>query len=221
MKKILCLLLFLPLFTKAQDSTSHVIFGGISYSNDLSYRLSKAEGEFSYLKNEFDSLESSRYGFSAGIFAGYTINTTLSVQAGLHFTRSGFSIDTLQEVGFTNMKFNYNYLELPIRITHVFKLQRKIQPIVSMGFYAGYLLQHRTTYFVSAEPQRKTYEDGQSLSPLNLGFMGTLGFQKDIAPNYRIQVEGLFRQSFTSISNTPLKRYLFSTGINLSLVRSF
>ena len=221
MKKILCILLLLPLFTKAQDSTSHVFYGGISYSNDLSYRLSKADGDIDYLKQEFDSLESSRYGFSAGVFAGYTINSALSVRAGLHFSRYGFAIDTLEEAGFTNMKFNYSYVELPIRISHVFKLQSKVQPIVSLGLYAGYLLQQKTTHFATGEPQRITYEDGQALSSINLGVIGAVGFQKNIAPNYRIQLEGAFRQSFTPVGDTPLKRYLFSTGVNFSIVRMF
>jgi Outer membrane protein beta-barrel domain len=221
MKKILCILILLPLFSKAQDSTSHVFFGGISYSNDLSYRLSKADGDIAYLKQEFDSLESSRYGFSAGVFAGYNFNAALSVRAGLHFSRYGYAIDTLQAAGFTNMRFNYNYVELPIRISHVFKLQRKVQPIVSLGVYTGYLLQHKTTHFATGEPQRISYEDGQTLSSINLGVIGAVGFQKNIAPNYRIELEGSFRQCLTPIGDTPLKRYLFSTGVNFSIVRSF
>jgi hypothetical protein len=221
MKNIFLLLFFIPVFASAQDSTSYKYFVGITYSNDLSYRLSNADDNLSDMKNDFDSLESARYGFSTGVFAGYYLRPELKLQAGLSFTKSGFVIDTLLEAGLTNMKFNYNYLELPVRLSYVFRMQRKLQPIVSFGLHAGYLLQQKTTHFIIGEPQRQSYRDEQTISSFNLGVAAGLGFQKKIAHNYLFQLEGNFRQSITPLSDTPFKRYLFSTGVNLSLTRLF
>ncbi len=219
MKKLLCIWMLLPLFAQSQDSTLHKVFIGVSFSNDLCYRLAKADNDVLELKSEFDSLESSRYGMTTGIFGGYFIRPNFSIQTGLLFTRRGYAIDTLMAAGLANMKFNYSYLELPIRATHVFRMQSKVQPIVSLGLFAGYMLKHRTTLYEIGAPLRLTYQDGQATSRFNLGVAASCGFQKNIWPNYLFQLDGVFRQSITPLSDTPLKRYLFSAGVNLSLTR--
>lgn len=220
MKKILYVLILFPLFSYGQDSTLHRALG-ISFSNDLCYRLTSAENELTETKKNFDSLEVARYGYTFGVFGGYNVSPNFSVQAGLNFSRRGYAIDTLEEAGLVNMKFSYSFIEVPLRVRYVLRTQRKIQPVVTLGFNTGFLLRNKTFYNEIGIAGRKTYQDGQKMIPINFGIVASLGFQKNIWPNYIFQLDGVYRQSITPLSDTPLKRHLFSAGVNLSLMRLF
>jgi len=220
MKKILCILLLLPLFITAQDTLQHRLTG-ITGGVDICSRFSKADDAVSEMKNEFDSLESGRFGYSAGIVAGFRINERIDLLSGLNFAARGYKIDTLAAAGFVNMKFSYKYIELPVRIVYTLQNGKKIQPLGSIGVAFSYLLQHKTYYELDGSADRNTYNDEQSMSSLNVSLSASLGFRTAIQRGYFFQCEAVVRQSVTALSDTPLRRYLNSGGIGLSLIRAF
>jgi hypothetical protein len=220
MKFIFCFLLLIPAAMNAQDSTSKVMWG-VAYSNDMCYRLSKADAGFDDFKSEFDSLESAKYGYSVGLTFNYAVRSNWTIQSGLNFSEKGYRIDTLKEASLTNMKFHFRYIELPVQVGHVFKSKRTIKPCASFGVYVGYLLSQKTHYTPIGEISSSFLDNSSSLSKVNLGLVTTCGIQTNIQSTYLFKVEAMYKQSLLSLSDGPFNRYLNSLGIVLSLQHSF
>lgn len=220
MKKILWILFLVPFSAVAQDSTGKFLIG-ISFSNDLCNRLSLADDEVVQMKNDFDSLESFQYGMTTGMFAGYSLRSNLTLQAGAYFANRGYKIDTLQQASIANVKFNFRYVEVPVRLNYVFRNSWKLKPFFSAGLSMSLLVQNKTFYRTIGVAGIDDYRDEQKLAPIVYGMNASIGFQKEIQEEYLFQCEVIYRQSVSSISDTPLKRYLNATGINLSLIQKF
>ncbi len=220
MRKLICILFLLPIFSIAQDTTSKFSLG-LSFSNDWCSRFTSTSDELKVMKTEFDSLENGKYGCTAGLFAGYAFHSNMNLQTGIYFANRGYNIDTLSSANLTNLKFQFRYIEIPLRFSYVFNSRYRLRPVVSFGCYGGYLIQQKTNYHQIGIAGIDHFEDDENLSSINFGILASVGFQKMIQEKFTFQVDILCRQSFTSISNTPFKRYLNSAGINLSLSRKF
>ncbi len=220
MKKLIYILFLLPIFSIAQDSTSKFSVG-ISFSNDWCNRFSSADDDVKEMKNEFDSLEAGKYGFTTGLFAGYAFHPSMNFQTGIYFANRGYRIDTLSESSMTNLKFQYRYIEVPLRFSYVFNSSSKLRPVLSIGCYGGYLIQQKTKYRQIGITGFDHFSDKEKLSSINLGVTASFGFQKLIQEKFTFQLDVICRQSLTPLSDTPFKRYLNSVGINLSLSRQF
>jgi Outer membrane protein beta-barrel domain len=220
MRFIFCFLLLIPAAMNAQDSTSKVMWG-VAFGNDMCYRLSKADAGFDNFKSEFDSLESAKYGYSAGLTFSYAVRSNWTIQSGLNFSEKGYRIDTLKEASLTNMKFHFRYVELPVTVGNVFNSKRAVKPCASMGVYVGYLLSQRTTYTPIGEISSHYADNSSALSNVNLGLVATLGMQTTIQSSYLFKVEAMYKQSLLSLSDGPFNRYLNSLGVVLSLQHSF
>lgn len=210
----------MPLFVQGQDSTSKYLIG-LSFSNDFCSRISSADASTEELKNNFDSLESPCYGFTTGMFFEYPLKKNFSLEGGIYYSNRGYRIDSLLELEITDLKFNFRYIELPIRVHYFFNSKSNWKPFVSMGVFTSYLINQKSTYNRIGLANDTEYKSDENLQNFNFGISTAIGFERKMVSDYALRIEGIYRQSITSISDTPLKRHLNSLGINLSLLKSF
>jgi hypothetical protein len=78
----------------------------------------------------------------------------------------------------------------------------------------------QTTGFTSDDVQNNFYNhDG--FSNMNMSVLASVGVDCPLINNWIFKIEPVYRRSITPISNTPLKKYLYSLGINFGLFKSF
>jgi len=112
----------------AQNSTARAgIKGGLNVSNLYS--------------NEIND-QNARYGFNVGVYGQFLSTETFAIQPELLFTTKGNRVDYNSALGSQTIKFNMNYLELPL--VAVFKLGKSAE--IHAGGYAGYLLNTNVNY---------------------------------------------------------------------------
>src|SRR6478736_858443 len=112
----------------AQGSTARAgLKGGLNVSNLYSDNIND---------------ENARYGFNAGIYGQFLSSSVFAIQPELLYTTKGTQAEYHSTLGNQTVKFNLNYLELPLLA--VFKLGRSAE--IHAGGYAAYLLQANVKY---------------------------------------------------------------------------
>lgn len=221
MRLILIISILLPLTGFSQDSTSTKWAFGFQYSNDWCDRWSTADNDNAALKSTMDSLESGRYGFGFGGVVRYQISAKHGFMSGLSFQNRGYKVDTLSQFDFVDMRFNYRYLTLPLQWMWTPETKRNWKPFVAIGLFASYLLNQRTTYLSIGDQLRSELDAADDLSSLSFGSMASLGLQRSIFKSWEVQLSLQHQQALSSISDTPYKRFLYATGINIVLSKRF
>lgn len=113
---------------QAQNSTARYgIKGGLNVSNLYSNTVTD---------------ENARIGFNAGLYGQILSSEAFAIQTELLYTTKGSQADYNSAFGNQNVKFNLNYLELPILA--VFKLGSAAE--IHAGGYASYLLNANINY---------------------------------------------------------------------------
>lgn len=190
-------------------------------SNFYGERFSTSDNELSSLKDEMDSLESAIHAYSFGFICGKSLNPKLTLQGGLGFSKYGYVIDTLSTSGIVDMRFKYKYLEVPVSAVYALNENPKFQPILSFGVFGGFLIGQKTEFDIIGSSASENFSTKEEIQKFNAGLNVSFGFQRQIEQKFKIKVEANYRQSFTSLSDTPVGRYLYAVGLNLSLIRGF
>ena len=200
----------------SQDSLSHWTIGAQG-SGFISYRNLQTSSELEDMKLLFDSIESGMVGMQLGLAAGYHINSSVDISAGITFQRAGYNIDTINEASIAHMKFRYGFLKVPIRAHFNFRKGKINRPFISAGVAANYCIADKTTFTQFGKPTvvelEKESIKGNILSELCF----SAGLMKSITPKttFRIAMEGTWFLS--PLMKGELERRLWSAGLWMSL----
>ena len=218
MRIILFIVSLLPINFMAQDTLSHFRLGG-SIEGDWCDRRSTIDGDQQFLKTQYDSLESGRLRGGLGFCMQYKINNRLSFQSGINYIMRGYRIDTINDSEITNMRYNFNYIELPTYLSVKFRNDKKIQPMIFIGASFRMLVQVQTKFYQIGNNTENVKNENDDILPFAVNACVGIGFSKNIYDKTQLQVAGLFNQSITATTATPYKRFLNSAGIQIAITR--
>ena len=213
---------------KIKDSTKTGKFEiGISFSPDYSYRTLKTDASNQLIKDTRDTLESAKFGYSAGINVAYHFNKKLVIEAGLLFSDKGektkkvafVDVPQGQDPIYYSYKYNYYYLDIPLKADY-YILTGKLKLYVTAGVSGNIFLIQKTTELQghnNSDYQKTTSTFNPGFNRLNIAVIAGAGINLKMSDKLNLKLEPIYRRSITSVINAPVKTYLYSAGINIGI----
>ena len=215
--------LLISLWGNAQTLVQEVpskISIGLTQSFDLGYRISSADAESTWMKNSSDSIETSTLTYSSAVKLQFDLNDKISLRTGIVYAQKGFNYKSGALVGFDRYQEKYSLIEVPIQV--LYKLgENKIKPYVSAGTSIGYLINSQAFYTLENSTKEVKMPLSSDLTKLQVNGILGLGISFSLDQKWTLVSEVNYTQALFSISNGPLKKQLFTAGINLGLFRYF
>ena len=214
--------------TKSVDSTKNRKWEiGFSFSPDYSYRTLKSDADNQSLKEMRDTLEIPKFGFTTGINVVYHFNDRIVLETGLLFSDKG---EKTKKTSFENVpssqlpiyytyKYHYLYLDIPLKVDY-YLLTGKLKLFVTAGVSGNIFINQKTTLLQghdNGDIQKNTTTFNPGFNRFNLAMIAGLGINYKLSSRMNLKVEPVYRRSLTSIANTPIKSYLYSTGLNMGI----
>lgn len=222
---------------KTGDSVPHekkIQFGFI-YSPELSYHILKANADAKFMENIRDTMEIPKFGYSAGINFSYKLTNNFSFEVEALYSDKGertkpydLGNSVIKEsmdkvVSKSSFNNHYYYLDVPLKINY-YLINKKIKFFISGGLSVNTFLYQKISSTI--ENRDGSIDKTKSIShpkfeKINFAALVGIGLNYDLTDKYTFKIEPVYKQSFTSIVNAPIKNYLYSVGINLGIARMF
>jgi hypothetical protein len=220
---LLVSILFITLSGNAQTLVQEVpskISIGLTQSFDFGYRISSADQASNWIKNSSDSIETPTLTYSSAVKLQFELNDKITLRTGILYAQKGINYKSGTLLGFDRYHENFTLLEVPIQV--LYKLgEKKNKPYISLGTSAGYLIKSQAFYTLENSTKEVKMPLSSDLSKFQVNGILGLGMSFSLDQKWTLITELAYTQALFSISNGPLKKQLFTTGINLGLLRSF
>jgi opacity protein-like surface antigen len=219
MKKIISiilLLLTLGAYSQTQDSISYSKFDmGFTYSPEYSYRVLKTNATDSWMKDAYDTLEVPKYGYTLGLQIIYHVNKNLFIGSGILFANRGEKTKKYPVLPINNYTNHYYYVDVPVKANY-YLINKKLKLFLTAGASVNVYVSDKTTTDVgNSAGKKETIDTKLDFSKVNFAFVGGLGIDCPVTDRWYFKLEPSYRRSITPIANAPVKKYLYSYGINL------
>ncbi|MCF8302195.1 MAG: PorT family protein [Bacteroidales bacterium] len=235
----LILIIMLPGFMMAQEKEkpSRELKFSAYFSPDYTYRILEGDGEIpKSLIPMLDSLESPRFGYTAGIGLEIPINPKFALTTGIalsdkgeKYKQSSFVImepdSLLEDLHRVEIIHHYYFIEIPANIQYNLLTGNKLSLYVKGGLSFNFFVNHNQsiTYFYKdgSEEEFSNDPDNKGFSTLSFGAIAAIGVRYQLTPQFELMAEPIFKHHFTSISETDLKQYPYSIGVNVGVAYEF
>ena len=228
MKKLLFILLSLPLFSQAQDSPKSKWSIGANFSTDINYRKLENTTDdpfYDELMEESNTREKNRMGYTGGVTLSYNINPRISLSSGVQFSQKGYhskpiylsfrsigSNGTLETRNRTASYIRtYDYLDIPLHLRYAFG-NRKLQFIAGAGLNLNILIDSREERMIKEENFYQKLNTTKVTTPINLSPMVSVGVNYQLTPKINIMAEPTFRHQMLKNDEYKLTEYLFNVS---------
>ena len=204
---------------------------GLNYSGSYCYRfLMNGDGsEMSdWIIRSRNDIEVPIFGYSIGLNVRFSINNRLGFQSGLKYTRKGErTIKSVPNVAdpsdpavpdYGNFIYHYYFLDIPLLLNYTVEL-KKIKFITSFGLVNNIGIKQINTS-IAYYPDYKyvtKYETDLRYSRNILSAYISTGFMYNMNNKLALRVEPYFTVNTVHISNTPIRGYLYSGGLDVSI----
>lgn len=201
---------------------------GLIISPDYCYRHTGAAGDedMKIVKEVWDSTERPRFGFTAGLSVKRRIGERLLLESGLLFSDKGERIPR-REFGFIDTtvpvalssRYRYLYIDVPVVLNYVVTRGR-VALFVVAGISLNVFLTHvhvSIAEYSDGSVVRGSHSTREPLSSFNPAALAGIGVDAQLSECLGIRLEPVYRHSIIPIADTPLKRYLYSAGVNIGL----
>lgn len=237
MKQLLiCAILLLSISVFGQEKAvikNKHFYIGINFSPDYCYRLlnknndSMPNERWIKAKNLLDSIELSKFGYTAGISFGYQIRHWLSIETGIEYSNKGYKtvpiltiFDFNRDPEIAKNIYNYSYLDIPLKANFIF-LKKKIQIFTGLGIVANILLKTK----VKTIPEKpssifpvQTHVDYYAYDKINISPTFSVGLQYNIIDKLFVRLEPIFRFGLLNFDSKSYKAtHLWNAGVNINL----
>jgi opacity protein-like surface antigen len=229
MKKInILFLLLLPaaVYCSNDSTKTKKIQVGVSFSPDYCFRSLRPDADSKWIADSRDTIETAKFGYTAGANFEFKINKKLDVATGILFSDSGertnkYSLESAssaQEPVMYSYNFHYYYLSIPLKANYYF-LTGKVGFYLTAGVSANFFLGQKTTAITGFgnSVSRTDAKTDAGFSKVNLGMIAGCGVKYAISKNTELRAEPVYRRSLTSIIDAPVKTYLYSVGLNVGI----
>jgi len=213
---------------QSKDSLKYNKFNiGFTFSPDYSYRILKTDASNQWIKDTYDTLEVSKYGYTTGLNIIFYLNKRLFFSSGLLFADKGERTKNYPIQPVNNYINHFYYLDIPIKANYYFKHKKyfyskpkKIKVFLTGGTSVNVYLSSRTTTKVTND-ETEPFAKSLQLSRLNFSFIAGLGMNCPITNKWYFKLESNYRRSITRVANAPVKKYFYSLGLNIGLFCKF
>jgi hypothetical protein len=218
MKKIIILIFILsPILNFAQKNDSLKMKSlsiGVTYSTDYCYRIISAKESMEWLKNQMDTLEIAKIGFTTGINFDYRLSKRLSISSGILYSDKGEKLKEKVVPTIEKSINHINYIDIPFKVNYNISTN-KTKLYISAGISTNVFLSNKILIQKENSSSRDLIIGNSDFSKINLASILNIGINQDISENWYFKTELLYRQSINSLIKSDLNRYLYSVGLNL------
>lgn len=169
-------------------------------------------------------------GFSFGLGADYNINERYTVFSGVSLDWRGGTINATHDntipsstfVRSSEIKYNLQYLTLPIGLKMKAAQFDKIKVFAQTGIDLSFLLSQKGDYNVMLSDTAKTIKKGEKEKlgdfakaiPVNIGWMLGVGGEYEITEKNSVYLTILYRNGFSDVTTPKLNKdgYKFADG---------
>jgi hypothetical protein len=223
------LLLIFTAQAQLTDSVSYNKFHiGFTYAPELSYRILRTDEPDIWMKENFDTLEISKYGYTTGLNIIFSINKNLSLSSGLLFSDKGERTKKYAIQPVNNYVNHFYYLDIPLKVIYTIRHKKyyyskpkKMNFYITGGFSVNVFLNSRTKTISGLENTEETLKNSFDLSRINFSFLAGCGMTAPITNRWYFKLEPLYRTSLNKVADSPVKKYFYSLGLNLGLFSKF
>ena len=196
----------------------------ITYSPDYCFRKLVANASSEWVKEGLDTLEVGKLGYTAGLNYTFDFNKRFAISTGLLLSNKGEK--TKKIFSSTPSVFNYNnhYYYLDIPLTARYNLLNKLFKLYAFGGISSNIFLVEKTTQISGytnDDAKISYYNKQNFSKVNFAILAGFGIQYSLTKKWDLKIEPIYRRSINAIANTPVKKYLYSFGINIGFSTSF
>jgi hypothetical protein len=205
--------------TNIQENQSKISIG-LTQSIDLGYRFSSANSASFWMKNISDSIERPILANSSAVKFQFDLNKKITLRTGIVFSQKGYQYRSGTLAGFDLYKEHFSFIEVPVQVLYKFG-QKKNIPYISIGTSAGYLIESQAVYSLENSAKEAKMDLTSDLSKFQINGILGLGMSFSLNQKWNLISELNYSQALYSISSGPIKKQLFTAGINIGLFRYF
>lgn len=227
--KLLLILLLISNVVFAQNSKFRF---GLSLRPSVTDNILSSDGSVpTQVVNNIKYRELRDFGYSALIFAQYEASARLKFQAGLGYSRTGYSnrkvtlIFEMPEPGApTNSKFSYASHDLIVPVQLRYNLSKKQNGFYLLGGVSSVIKLSRTTtrtlWYADDKKVSVTDKDKDvEYNGFNISGIAGFGYDYKIAPKLNLFVQpSLECNLLGTTKSTALTRRIYSFGVSLGLI---
>ena len=216
MKNYVIVFLFLTAFVFGSEAQTKPSIG-IYYNPAYTGRITRANSDLSWLKQESDLLENGSMGYSTGAFVEYALSKKTSIRGGAGFSNFGESIDSLNDFGIDKYRNDYRFVEVPLALNYYLGKNENSRPYFSMGYTLNYFLSKRITYsLVGSNRDEKTVVKGE-LNSISHAVRFAFGVDFILDKKWSVKTELFANQFVSSLTNDGVRRLPFAAGLSVQL----
>lgn len=235
---ILVCFIGLTLFSNAQhnfDSSSRKWSAGIVFSPGYAYRsLAPSDSSWQWIAGSRNEFEKPKFGYSAGLSVLYRMNKHVELESGLMFSEKGYRYVFDEFVSFDGQPdphipesavttYSYRYLAIPAKINWFF-LNKEMKFFLSGGISGNVFLNAVYTNDIefADRVEKNTYTDDTSYyKKFHIDVLAGLGAEVPVSERLHLRVEPHYRRAITSMTDTFVKLYCWSVGVNTAIYFGF
>jgi len=233
MNRLLILILLLTsTITFGQDTsaTRHKFFIGVSYSPDYCYRTqvnkSISDSLWNYVKNYYDSIETSKFGYTTGINLCYYISEKIFIESGVLYSNKGYKtipvktpmIDINGNVTYISASFisTYKYLDIPFKVNYTF-LKRRIKIVAGIGATLNIFLNSSFTSEPKEAIESVIVISENTVNKINLSPTISIGLLYKLNEKMNLRLEPTYHYGIFNIDDNSSKSvHLWNAGIGIA-----
>lgn len=230
MKKYSSVLLLMLAFSISfgQNADYKKFAVGITVSPDYCFRTLSIDNDYpneleiaTYIKSHRDQHEKARLGYKLGINFSYYLKEHFNLELGLNVAKKGYKNRDVyfadangNTIGQTVLKYNYNYLEIPLKANFILG-KNKARFIAGAGLTPALLVSGVTVY------GGKKHQNPQDFIPFNLFASANVGVDFLLGKRIGLKVEPGYQYGLFKTVDAPIKEHLWSAGLNMELCYKF
>ncbi len=217
---------FCQLNTKRENGLSI----GLSFSPDYSFRTltSDATSSSNLIVESRDTSKKPCFGFTTGFNLAFILNRKWALEGGLQYSEKGENTNWHNYIWFPpgpnwpiagSEANRYIYIDVPIRINY-YLYSKRFKLYVIGGVAPNIFLTYKSTFtslFSDNQKESSTSYSRDNFNGINLSLMAGLGASYDFSDRFYVKMEPTYRRFLNSITNTPVKSFLFSFGLNTGI----
>jgi opacity protein-like surface antigen len=190
---------------------------GVYYSPAYTSRITQANNDLSWLKKEWDNLESGSMGYSIGAFAERSFSSSLSVRVGVGYSTFSERADSLIDLGIDKYRTDYKFIEVPVVASYYFGENKYRKPYLSAGYSMNYFLNKSITHsMVGSSREEKIVLKGDEKS-INHAVRIAAGFDFVLDKKWILKTEIFASQFISSLTKDGVSLLPFSAGLSVQI----
>ncbi len=218
MKNIIPIIfLLLSSFAHAQSDSLRLQIGGVAGLGYGHRVLTTTESELDLIEESYNNLEDPTMSYRFGLRVNYNISSKSFLSTGLLFAQNGYRVDSIAIAALHDIRFRYQYLEVPILFHYRFISNKKINPYITLGVNGCYILSSTMHFKRINELEKYKEKVSEGVNKVQYGLLGGLGFSKRFHERYELFVEGNYNRNISSLHDGVLERRFTNVSLNFGL----